>query len=104
MVKKKESKSKDTKSKKSKDNGPLHTLPSDLKKALNSKSEIKDAWDTLTPLAKNEWICWVMSPKKIETRTKRIARALEDLSNGKRRPCCWPGCPHRRPNAAKWFG
>ncbi len=53
------------------------------------------AWTDITPLARNEWICWVTSPKKTETRTQHIRRATEDLAKGKRRPCCWPGCPHR---------
>ena len=100
---KKDPASKATRTKKEAENGPLHSMPADLKKALNSKSEVKAVWDGLTPLAKNEWICWVTSPKKPETRVKRIARALDDLANGKRGPCCWPGCPHRRPTAAKWF-
>lgn len=102
-VTKKDPASKAMKTRKEAENGPLHSMPSDLKKALNSKSAVKAAWDSLTPLAKNEWICWVTSPKKPETRVKRIARALDDLASGKRRPCCWPGCPHRRPTAAKWF-
>ncbi|HMQ10665.1 MAG TPA: YdeI/OmpD-associated family protein [Oligoflexia bacterium] len=92
---------KKTKSKKA--TGPLHDLPSDLNAAINTNASLKKAWDQLTPLAQNEWICWVSSAKKEETRTKRILRMQEDLSAGKKRPCCWPGCPHRRPSAAKWF-
>ena len=83
--------------------GPVHKLPSDLKKSLVATIAVKKAWDELTPLARNEWICWVISAKKEETRSKRIERAREDLKAGKKRPCCWPGCPHRRPSAAKWF-
>lgn len=83
--------------------GPVHKLPSDLKEAIAADLVVKKAWDELTPLAHNEWICWVISAKKEDTRTKRINRAREDLKAGKRRPCCWPGCPHRRPSAAKWF-
>ena len=52
-------------------------------------------WLSITPLARNEWICWVESAKKTETRLKRIDWGRENLSDGKRRPCCWPGCPHR---------
>lgn len=83
--------------------GPIHSLPADLRDAIHAKESIKIAWDGLTPLARNEWICWVISAKKAETRVKRIGRAQEDLIAGKKRPCCWPGCPHRRPSAAKWF-
>ncbi|HEY6661969.1 MAG TPA: YdeI/OmpD-associated family protein [Sphingomicrobium sp.] len=46
-------------------------------------------------MARNEWICWVDDAKKAETRKKRIGWGLESLSEGKRRPCCWPGCKHR---------
>ncbi len=83
--------------------GPLHEMPKDLGAAINSTSAIKAAWDDITPLARNEWICWVTSAKKDETRQLRIERAKKELGEGKRRPCCWPGCPHRRPKAQKWF-
>lgn len=82
----------------------LHTLPADLKKALAAAPKAKAAWDGITPLARNEWICWVTIVKKPETRKEHIQRACSDLAAGKRRPCCWPGCPHRRPSAKKWFG
>ena|ERR1700675_3218682 len=75
--------------------GVVHKLPADLKTALLAAPKALAAWHDITPLARNEWICWVTSPKKPETRTHRIQRAKEDLAAGKRRPCCWPGCPHR---------
>ncbi|MGE4232025.1 MAG: YdeI/OmpD-associated family protein [Bacteriovoracia bacterium] len=83
--------------------GPLHKGPADLLKAITSNPQSKKTWKEITPLARNEWICWVTSAKKSETRKKRVDRARKDLSGGKRRPCCWPGCPHRRPSAKKWF-
>jgi uncharacterized protein YdeI (YjbR/CyaY-like superfamily) len=73
----------------------LHDIPSDLKKALNANAQMRAAWNDITPLARNEWVCWITSVKKEETRTKHIERARDDLLSGKRRPCCWPGCPHR---------
>jgi hypothetical protein len=83
--------------------GPVHKTPSDLRMALSSEVKAQAAWKDLTPLARNEWICWVISAKQVTTRSSRIQRAIEDLQSGKRRPCCWPGCPHRRPSAKKWF-
>ena len=83
--------------------GPLHKLPKDLKVALEKASKVQTLWDNLTPLARNEWICYVTIVKKPETRREHIVRLQEDLLKGKKRPCCWPGCPHRRLNAAKWF-
>ncbi len=82
--------------------GVVHTIPSDMRKAL-SDSKVAHAWNDLTPLARNEWICWVTIVKKAETRVEHIERMESDLLKGKKRPCCWPGCPHRRPSAKKWF-
>lgn len=75
--------------------GVVHTLPADLKKVLSSDKEVLAVWEDITPLARNEWICWIESAKKAETRAKRIAWGCDSLKSGKRRPCCWPGCPHR---------
>jgi uncharacterized protein YdeI (YjbR/CyaY-like superfamily) len=83
--------------------GAVHRTPMDLQRALSSIAATKAAWKDLTPLARNEWVCWVTSAKLAETRRRRIERALGELKDGKRRPCCWPGCPHRRPKAKKWF-
>jgi uncharacterized protein YdeI (YjbR/CyaY-like superfamily) len=73
----------------------MHTLPADFKKALASVSAARAVWEDITPLARNEWICWVTSGKKAETRGIRIEKALSKLKGGMRRPCCWAGCPHR---------
>lgn len=72
-----------------------HKIPSDLQKAVASVPRAKATWDATTPLARNEWICWVTSGKKAETRNIRIKKAISKLSGGMRRPCCWAGCPHR---------
>lgn len=75
--------------------GVAHSVPPDLRKMLLSSKTALATWNDITPLARNEWICWIISPKKSETRQEHIARAKSQLSAGKRRPCCWPGCPHR---------
>jgi uncharacterized protein YdeI (YjbR/CyaY-like superfamily) len=75
--------------------GVVHELPADLKKALVNNQEALKTWEDITSLARNEWICWVLSAKKQETRNKRIEWGCSSLKDGKRRPCCWPGCPHR---------
>lgn len=76
--------------------GMAHKIPEDLKKKLNSSKESISIWNSLTPKAKNEFLCWVTSAKKPETRTRRIKRTWEELVlEGKRRPCCWAGCIHR---------
>lgn len=83
--------------------GILHALPADLEEKLRSNPDALRIWEDITPIARNEWICWIASAKKGETRTKRLNLGCENLSEGKRCPCCWPGCPHRRPKAQKWF-
>ena len=75
--------------------GVVHELPDDLRDALTQEPAALATWHDITPLARNEWICWVQSAKKAETRNKRIGWGSESLRDGKRRPCCWPGCPHR---------
>jgi uncharacterized protein YdeI (YjbR/CyaY-like superfamily) len=75
--------------------GVVHALPEDLKKALERDPEALGTWEDITPLARNEWICWIESAKKAQTRLKRIEWGCSNLRDGKRRPCCWPGCPHR---------
>jgi uncharacterized protein YdeI (YjbR/CyaY-like superfamily) len=81
--------------KRKKSPGPAHRLPADLKEAVASDAVARGVWADISPLARNEWICWVTSAKKKETRKKRIAVGLDKMRKGMRRPCCWPGCPHR---------
>lgn len=75
--------------------GVVHKVPKDLLAVLASDAQALAAWIDLTPLARNEWICWILSAKKQETRNRKIERIRADLLDGKRRPCCWPGCRHR---------
>ncbi|HEY4963866.1 MAG TPA: YdeI/OmpD-associated family protein [Candidatus Saccharimonadales bacterium] len=75
--------------------GVVHELPSDLAKALFDDDSALERWEDLTPLARNEWICWVVSTKKPETRQSHIERTITELMQGVRRPCCWLGCNHR---------
>ncbi len=75
--------------------GAVHDMPPDLQRAIDGDPVAQAAWVHVTPLARNEWICWVTSAKKDETRQRRIAVGLDKLRKGMRRPCCWPGCPHR---------
>lgn len=68
--------------------GVLHDVPADLSKALKANAEILERWNKLTPVQRNEWICWVTIVKKAETREEHIHRMIEELSEGKRQPCC----------------
>lgn len=78
--------------------GTVHKLPADLQKALAADEVALAAWNDITPLARNEWICWVENAKLIDTRARRVKRTHTELAEGVRRPCCWPGCIHRDRN------
>ena len=75
--------------------GVVHELPDDLREGLLSSETALAAWHDITPLARNEFICWVEDAKQDKTRERRIRRTREELEEGMRRPCCWPGCKHR---------
>src|SRR5215210_4058810 len=79
--------------------GVAHKLPADLRKALIANSTALNVWKDITPLARNEFICWVEDAKQEKTRERRIRRTQEELEEGQRRPCCWPECKHRERTA-----
>jgi uncharacterized protein YdeI (YjbR/CyaY-like superfamily) len=78
--------------------GVVHDLPDDLVEGLKASDVAMAAWVDITPLARNEFICWVEDAKRPATRQRRIRRTREELEDGMRRPCCWPGCSHRERN------
>lgn len=73
----------------------VHEIPKDVKDFIEGHKKILGFWQDITPLARNEWICWIISAKKDETRTRRMRIMKENLLKGKKRPCCWAGCSHR---------
>jgi uncharacterized protein YdeI (YjbR/CyaY-like superfamily) len=75
--------------------GTVHKLPDDFRKAIVGTPKVLALWQDITPLARNEWICWVTSGKKAETRSIRIQKGISKMKGGMRRPCCWAGCVHR---------
>jgi len=79
--------------------GAVHKLPTDLKAALLASPKALEAWQSLTPLARNEWICWTITVKQAATRKNHVGRVISELKEGKRRPCCWLGCIHRTDKA-----
>jgi len=79
--------------------GTVHTVPPDVRKALASDTRALALWEDLTPLSRNEWLCWVTFVKKEETRKDHVRRLTAQLKEGMRRPCCWIGCIHRKDKA-----
>lgn len=83
--------------------GTVHQAQDDMRSAIESNAEIFALWQNLTPLGRNEFICWVDDAKQAATRARRIQRTREELQEGKKRPCCWVGCIHRTDKApSKW--
>lgn len=80
-------------------NGTVHKIPEDLKNALSIDKKSLTLWESLTPLARNEWICWTTLVKKEGTRKDHVRRVVSELKEGMRRPCCWIGCIHRKDKA-----
>jgi len=76
--------------------GTVHKMPTDLRQALVSDKSALALWEDLTPLARNEWICWVTFVKQDKTRKDHVKRVVSELKEGMRRPCCWIGCIHRK--------
>lgn len=75
--------------------GTVHQAPADLQEAIGATPELRARWAALTPLGRNEFICWVEDAKQTATRQRRIMRATEEVLEGRKRPCCWAGCIHR---------
>ena len=79
--------------------GTVHKLPSDMKEAILSDKKMLETWESISPLARNEWICWTITVAKPETRAKHIVVMRDKMHKGERRPCCWVGCFHRTDKA-----
>ena len=83
--------------------GIVHQAGQDLQAAVQSDPNVFLLWQRLTPLGRNEFICWVDDAKAPATRRRRIERTCEELLEGKKRPCCWVGCIHRTDKApSRW--
>jgi hypothetical protein len=68
---------------------PEPMIPTDLRNALAAAPRALGVWSEITPVARRDWIHWITSGKRAETRTLRLEKACDMLANGKRRPCCF---------------
>lgn len=83
--------------------GTVHQAGTDLEAAIRANPTVFAIWQRLTPLGRNEFICWVEDAKQMATRRRRIERTCEEVRDGKKRPCCWAGCIHRTDKApGRW--
>lgn len=81
-----------------------HDVPKTVLLVLQKEAGLVECWNNLTDIQRNEWCCYATTGAKPETQEKHVQRLVSDVKSGKKTPCCWPGCQHRRPNTAKWFG
>lgn len=63
-------------------------IPSDFNKALQGNKKAVETWQKATPLAHWEWVRSIRSIHP-ETYERRVRVAIDKLSKGERRPCCW---------------
>ncbi len=83
--------------------GVVHEASGDFEAGVRLDPAAFALWQGLTPLGRNEFICWVEDAKQPATRARRIERTRESLLEGKKRPCCWSGCIHRTDKApSRW--
>ena len=68
---------------------PEPQVPADLRKALAAAPKARVMWFDITPVARRDWIHWITSAKRSETRARRVENACEMLAAGKRRACCF---------------
>ncbi len=69
---------------------PQPKVPVELRKALAAAHpKARAVWSDITPVARRDWIQWIVSAKREETRLKRIENGCDMLAKGKRRPCCF---------------
>jgi hypothetical protein len=68
---------------------PEPRMPADLRKALVAAPKARALWSGITPVARRDWIHWITSAKRPETRARRIDNACDMLAAGKRRVCCF---------------
>jgi len=80
---------------------PEPEVPADIQEALASDSIAHALWKKVTPMARWEWVRWIRSTGRDETRKKRIEVALSKMRNGERRPCCWNRNLSTEPSVSK---
>ena len=64
-------------------------VPPDLRKALAAAPKAWALWSEITPKARTDWVQWIISAKRPETRARRVENACKMLASGKRRVCCF---------------
>jgi hypothetical protein len=80
---------------------PEPVVPKDFQTALADAPDIAELWQTITPMARWEWVRWINATKNPETRRRRVEVGVSKLRSGKRRPCCFDLSACTDPDLAK---
>jgi uncharacterized protein YdeI (YjbR/CyaY-like superfamily) len=67
-------------------------MPEDLAVALAANPAAQATYDGFPPSCRREYLEWVTEAKRPETRTKRIAQAVEMMAEGKKRHWKYENC------------
>lgn len=67
-------------------------VPDDLALALKKNGKARTTFDALSPSQRREYVEWIVDAKRDETRRRRMAQAIEWLSEGKARNWKYEKC------------
>ena len=68
------------------------TVPQDMRAAIDAVPAAKATFDQFPPSCQREYVEWITEAKRDETRSKRLAQAVEWLAEGKRRNWKYENC------------
>lgn len=71
---------------------PALTVPAELAAALQGHATAKSVFDGFPPGQQREYVEWISSAKRDETRQRRVLQAVEWLAEGKRRNWKYERC------------
>jgi uncharacterized protein YdeI (YjbR/CyaY-like superfamily) len=71
---------------------PAVEAPSEFTKALKANKKASAAFAAFSPSCKREYVEWIADAKRVETRDKRIATAIEWIGEGKQRNWKYQQC------------
>ena len=80
---------------------PEPDVPDDLRAALDDASDVIALWESVTPMARWEWVRWIRATKNPATRAKRVEVGISKMRSGKRRPCCFDLAACTEPELAR---
>ncbi len=71
---------------------PAPVAPADLAAALKRNAKARRTFESFPPSAKRDYVEWITTAKRDETRAKRLATTLEWLAEGKRKNWKYESC------------